>query len=65
MDAEDLFPKRPDDLIAQLRRQDLDPLSVEELNGRIAALEAEIARVRGKLEAAVVHRSNADALFRR
>ena len=65
MEPDDLPPKRSDDLLAQLGRQDLDPLSVEELQRRIAALEAEIARSRAKAEAAVNHRASADALFRR
>jgi uncharacterized small protein (DUF1192 family) len=45
--------------------QDLDPLSQDELDARIAALEAEIARVRAHMEAASRHRSAADALFKR
>lgn len=58
-------PSRPNDLLAQLVREDLDPLSVAELEARIIALEGEIARARGKLEHAVNHRASADALFRR
>ncbi len=58
-------PLRRDDLLAQLVRQDLDPLSVAELEARIAALEAEIARARTKIERAVSHRASADQLFRR
>jgi uncharacterized small protein (DUF1192 family) len=65
MDADELLPKRSDDPVAALGRQDLDPLSVAELEGRIALLEAEIARTRGKLEHAVNHRATADALFKR
>lgn len=64
MDADDL-PRRKDDAAAQLARQDLDPFSVGELEGRIALLEAEIARCRQKIEYAVNHRASADALFRR
>jgi uncharacterized small protein (DUF1192 family) len=64
MDAEETFPKRSDDTLAALAKQDLDPLSVAELDDRIAALEVEIARCRTKREAAV-HRATADALFRR
>ncbi|WP_326524890.1 DUF1192 domain-containing protein [Sphingomonas sp.] len=63
MDAEDL-PRRARDLLAELARQDLDPLSVEELRERIAALEAEVARARRKIERAVNHRASADALFK-
>ncbi|AXJ95649.1 MULTISPECIES: DUF1192 domain-containing protein [unclassified Sphingomonas] len=64
MDMDDL-PPRPDDALAMLRRQDLDPLSVAELDARVAALEAEIARVHAHRERAVNHRASADALFRR
>lgn len=65
MDADELFPKRTDDALAALTRQDLDPLSVAELDARVAALEAEIARCRARRDAAANHRSAADALFRR
>lgn len=57
-------PSRADDLLAQMMRQDLDPLSVAELEARIVALEAEIARARAKIERAVNHRASADQLFR-
>jgi uncharacterized small protein (DUF1192 family) len=65
MDLDELFAKKLDDPLAQLGRQDLDPLSVEELGLRIAALEAEIARAKAKIEVAVNHRASADALFKR
>ena len=64
MDLDDASP-RPADLLVQLARQDLDPLSVAELEARIAALEAEIARSRQRIERAVNHRASADALFGR
>jgi uncharacterized small protein (DUF1192 family) len=65
MDLDEVFSKRPDDPMSQLRRQDLDPLSLEELNLRIAALEAEISRTRQKIEASTHHRATADSLFKR
>jgi uncharacterized small protein (DUF1192 family) len=65
MDLEELFPSKPDDPLALLGKQDLDPLSVDELHERIAALEEEIARVRAKIEAAVNHRASAEELFRK
>jgi uncharacterized small protein (DUF1192 family) len=65
MDTDEILPRRADDPLVALGRQDLDPLSVEELDARIAALEAEIARVRRKIESAVNHRASADALFKR
>jgi uncharacterized small protein (DUF1192 family) len=65
MDTDDIAPPpRPGDPVALLARQDLDPLSVAELDGRIAALEAEIARTRKHAERAVNHRAIADQLFR-
>ena len=65
MDLEDLFPSKPEDPLTQLTRQDLDPLSVEELHARIEVLEGEIARVRAKIDAAVNHRATAEALFKK
>jgi uncharacterized small protein (DUF1192 family) len=57
-------PRRPDGPIDELIREDLDPLSVAELEARITVLEGEIARSRRKIDHAVVHRSAADQLFR-
>lgn len=65
MDLDDILPKKPDDPLVALVRQDLDPLSKDELANRIAILEAEIARVRTRMAAAVNHRANADSLFKR
>lgn len=65
MDDEDIFPRRADDPLLALQRQDLDPLSIDELASRIAVLEAEIARTRAKSESAVNHKASADALFKR
>jgi uncharacterized small protein (DUF1192 family) len=64
MEPDDALP-RPSDLLSQLVRQDLDPLSVAELEARVAALEGEIARCRQRIERAVNHKASADALFRR
>ena len=33
MDLDELFPDKPDDPLTLLTKQDLDPLSVEELRG--------------------------------
>ena len=63
MDVEEALP-RANDPLAALVRQDLDPLSVAELEARIATLEREIARCRAKCERAVNHRASADALFK-
>jgi uncharacterized small protein (DUF1192 family) len=65
MDADENLPRRKDDLAAQLAKQDLDPFSVEELEERVALLEAEIARSRMKIQRAVNHRASANALFKR
>jgi len=65
MEPDDPLAKRPDDPVSLLARQDLDPLSVDELEARIAALEQEIARCRSKIEKSVNHRLTAEALFRR
>jgi uncharacterized small protein (DUF1192 family) len=65
MDLDELFPDKPKDPLATLVKQDLDPLSVEELHERIATLEGEIARVRAKIEAAVNHRVSAEELFKK
>jgi uncharacterized small protein (DUF1192 family) len=65
MDLEELFPSKPDDPLVQLTKQDLDPLSVEELEERIQTLEGEIARVRAKIDFAVNHRASAEALFKK
>lgn len=65
MDLEENLPRRKDELVAQLGKQDLDPYSVAELQERIALLEAEIERTRARMQRAVNHRASADALFKR
>lgn len=65
MDLDDLYAKSPGDPLTLLVRQDLDPMSVEELTLRIQALEGEIARVKARIERSVNHRASADALFKR
>jgi uncharacterized small protein (DUF1192 family) len=65
MDLDELFPSKPGDPLVLLTKQDLDPLSVEELHERIETLEGEIARVKAKIEAAVNHRASAEDLFRK
>lgn len=59
------LPKRKSDLLAELAREDLDKLSVAELDGRSAALTAELARTRTKRESAATFRAAADSLFRK
>ena len=65
MDVDDLFPSKPDDPLVALARQDLDPMSIEELHARIDALKAEIARVQAHMQRAQQHRSIAEELFKK
>ncbi len=65
MDLDDFYSRKPDDPLTQLARQDLDPLSVEELRERVGLLEAELARTKQKVEGAVNFKASADALFKR
>ena len=52
-------------IAASLAREDLDLYSVEELDERVGALEAEIARVRAARAKKLSGRAAADALFSR
>jgi len=65
MDLEDLFPSKPGDPLVELGRQDLDPMSIEELDERIATLKAEIARVEAHMQRVQSHRSAAEELFKK
>lgn len=65
MDLEDLFPDKPGDPLTELGKQDLDPISLEELHARIAALKEEIVRVEAHIERVTRHRSAAEELFKR
>ena len=65
MDLDDLFPDRKRDHLAELAKQDLDPLSVDELQERIALLKEEIARVEAHMNRAQTHRSAAEELFKK
>lgn len=64
MDLDEFLPKKAGDPLAALIAQDLDPLSVKELDARIAVLEDEIARTRRKMQSAVTHRATAHDLFK-
>jgi uncharacterized small protein (DUF1192 family) len=60
MDADDLEPRnKPQPL------RNLDPMSVEELNDYIAALEGEIARAREAITRKQAVRAGAEAFFKR
>jgi len=65
MDLEELFPSKPGDPLVELAKQDLDPISMEELHARIEALKAEIARVEAHIDRATKHRSAAEELFKK
>lgn len=65
MDLDDLFPSKPDDPLVALARQDLDPMSIEELKARVEALQVEIARVENHMKRAQDHRSAAEELFKK
>lgn len=66
MDFEDASPRpRAGDLLKALAREDLDPLSVADLEERIIALTSEIERTRAKKDRAVNHKASAEALFKK
>ena len=65
MDEDDFFSSRPQDPLTMVGRQDLGPLSQDELAARIEALKAEIARVEAHMHAASAHRSAAEQLFKK
>ena len=65
VDLDDLFPSKPDDPLVALGKQDLDPLSIDELQERIEALKAEIARVQAHMQRVQSHRSAAEELFKK
>ncbi|WP_298812551.1 DUF1192 domain-containing protein [uncultured Sphingomonas sp.] len=64
MDLDDILGRRGDDPLTALLAEDLDRLSVAELEARVTALQGEIARCRAKIDGAVSHRASADALFK-
>ncbi|WOE76695.1 DUF1192 domain-containing protein [Alterisphingorhabdus coralli] len=65
MDLDENLPRRKDQPLEALVREDLDPLSLEELDSRIAVLEAEIARCKAHKAKASDHRASAEALFKK
>lgn len=65
MDFDDLFIGKPADPLTEVIRQDLAPLSIDELDQRIAILKSEIERVQSHMAEAERHRASADELFKR
>ena len=59
------LPKKKSDLLADLAREDLDRLSVADLDERIAGLEAELVRAKARRESAASFRAAADGLFKK
>src|SRR3546814_14153391 len=50
MDLDELFPDKPKDPLTELKKQDLDPLSVDELQDQIAALQIGRASCRERVD---------------
>lgn len=65
MDDDDNLPRNANDPVAVLVKQDLDPLSVDELEQRISLLKLEISRCEQKKDFAVTHRASAENLFKK
>ena len=65
MDEDDFFSSKPQDPLTLLLKQDLGPLSQDELAARIESLRAEIARVEAHMQAVSAHRSAAEDLFKK
>ncbi|WP_339828061.1 DUF1192 domain-containing protein [uncultured Parasphingorhabdus sp.] len=65
MDDDDNLPRNANDPVAVLVKQDLDPLSVDELDQRISLLKLEISRCEQKKDFAVTHRASAENLFKK
>jgi uncharacterized small protein (DUF1192 family) len=65
MDLEELFPSKPGDPLVELAKQDLDPMSIEELHARVEALKAEITRVEAHMTRAQAHRTAAEEIFKK
>ena len=62
---DDNLPLRGNDPLQLLIKEDLDPLSLDELDERIAILKKEIIRCDTKKAKASSHMSAADALFKK
>jgi uncharacterized small protein (DUF1192 family) len=65
VDLDELFPSKPGDPLVEIGKQDLDPMSIEELKARIETLKAEVSRVEAHMQRAQTHRSAAEELFKK
>lgn len=64
MEADDR-PRPRGDAASLLSGESLDSYSLDELDARVAALEAEITRIKAHRSKAAAHLLAADALFRK
>ena len=65
MDEDDFFSSKPQDPLTLLVKQDLGPMSQDELAERIELLKSEIGRVEQHMAVVSAHRSAADELFKK
>ncbi len=65
MDEDDFFTSKPQDPLTLVTKQDLGPLSLAELEERIAILKGEVVRVETHMAEASRHLSAADELFKK
>lgn len=63
MTDDDSTPK-PETPLSALIKEDLDPISIDELENRIKTLEEEIERIRAKIGGKKTGLSAAEALFK-
>lgn len=62
---DDDLPLKKGSALDAVVREDLDPLSLEQLEERITVLEAEILRVQADIKRKSTHMSAAEALFKK
>lgn len=65
MDEEEILRRDARDTLSNLVKEDIDSLSVDELDHRISALRLEIERCEKRKIFAISHRTNAHDLFKR
>ncbi|MEO0410416.1 MAG: DUF1192 domain-containing protein [Pseudomonadota bacterium] len=58
------LPRKTGDALEAAVKEDLDPLSIEQLEERIKTLTAEIERTKADMARKTSHRSAAEALFK-
>ena len=64
MDIDDELPRAKSDTVKALQTEDLASHSVHELEERVAALEAEIARAKALIDKKQDSKAAADAVFK-